>query len=203
MLGKATADAPSSAAVVTPKAASAGGGASPRVNPYVSLAPAAVTPPTAKASEYAFEWSPAAEPHASRRTAMLAAYSKQIRALYGPDATVVVKVLVSLVVQVAIASVAAQLPWWAFVVVAYTIGGTLNHGLTLDGKVLKPARVGWQNEDQLRFILREGRKRQIRRMCEAVGLEVVALKRVRIGRVLLGELPVGKWRLLGPDESFA
>ncbi len=79
----------------------------------------------------------------------------------------------------------------------------LNHGLTLDGKVLKPARVGWQNEDQLRFILREGRKRQIRRMCEAVGLEVVALKRVRIGRVLLGELPVGKWRLLGPDESFA
>jgi 23S rRNA pseudouridine2604 synthase len=79
----------------------------------------------------------------------------------------------------------------------------LNHGLTLDGKALKPARVGWQNEDQLRFILREGRKRQIRRMCEAVGLEVVALKRVRIGRVLLGELPVGKWRLLGPDESFA
>jgi len=95
--------------------------------------------------------------------------------------------------------------------VRYTKGGRLpeaglkllNHGLTLDGKVLKPARVGWQNEDQLRFILREGRKRQIRRMCEAVGLEVVALKRVRIGRVLLGELPVGKWRLLGPDESFA
>jgi 23S rRNA pseudouridine2604 synthase len=95
--------------------------------------------------------------------------------------------------------------------VRYTRGGRLpeaglkllNHGLTLDGKLLKPARVGWQNEDQLRFILREGRKRQIRRMCEAVGLEVVALKRVRIGRVLLGELPVGKWRLLGPDESFA
>jgi 23S rRNA pseudouridine2604 synthase len=79
----------------------------------------------------------------------------------------------------------------------------LNHGLALDGKALKPARVGWQNEDQLRFILREGKKRQIRRMCEAVGLEVVALKRVRIGRVLLGDLPVGKWRLLGPDESFA
>lgn len=131
MLGKATAD-DSSAAVVTPKgASSAAGGASPRVNPYVPLAPAAVTPPTAKASEYAFEWSPAAEPHATRRTAMLAAYSKQIRALYGPDATVVVKVLASLVVQVAIASVAGQLPWWAFVVVAYTIGGTLNHGLTL------------------------------------------------------------------------
>jgi hypothetical protein len=130
VLGKAaTADAASSA-VVTPKAAPAGG-ASPRVNPYVSLAPAAVTPPTVKASEHDFEWSPSAEPHASRRTAMLASYSKEIRALYGPDATVVVKVLASLAVQVAIASVAAQLPWWAFIVVAYTIGGTLNHGLTL------------------------------------------------------------------------
>jgi 23S rRNA pseudouridine2604 synthase len=79
----------------------------------------------------------------------------------------------------------------------------LQYGLSLDGKKLKPARVGWQNEDQLRFILKEGKKRQIRRMCEAVGLEVLALKRVRIGSVRLGELPVGKWRLLGPDEKFA
>ena len=79
----------------------------------------------------------------------------------------------------------------------------LNHGLSLDGKALRPARVTWLNEDQLRFILREGKKRQIRRMCEAVGLQVLALKRVRIGRVLLGELPPGRWRLLGPDEKFA
>ena len=79
----------------------------------------------------------------------------------------------------------------------------LNHGLSLDGKALRPARVTWLNEDQLRFILREGKKRQIRRMCEAVGLQVLALKRVRIGRVLLGELPPGQWRLLGPDEKFA
>ena len=79
----------------------------------------------------------------------------------------------------------------------------LQYGLSLDDKKLKPARVGWQNEDQLRFILKEGKKRQIRRMCEAVGLEVLALKRVRIGSVRLGELPVGKWRLLGPDEKFA
>ena len=79
----------------------------------------------------------------------------------------------------------------------------LNHGLSLDGKALRPARVTWLNEDQLRFILREGKKRQIRRMCEAVGLHVLALKRVRIGRVLLGELPPGQWRLLGPDEKFA
>ncbi|MSQ70462.1 MAG: rRNA pseudouridine synthase [Betaproteobacteria bacterium] len=79
----------------------------------------------------------------------------------------------------------------------------LNHGLSLDGKALRPAKVGWQNEDQLRFILREGKKRQIRRMCEAVGLQVLGLKRVRIGQVLLGELPQGKWRLLGADEKFA
>jgi len=49
----------------------------------------------------------------------------------------------------------------------------LNHGLELDGKKLRPAQVAWQNEDQLRFILKEGRKRQIRRMCELVGLTVV------------------------------
>ena len=78
----------------------------------------------------------------------------------------------------------------------------LRHGLALDGVPLKPARVSWQNEQQLRFVLREGRKRQIRRMCEAVGLRVVALKRVRIGSVALGALPVGQWRYLRADESF-
>ncbi len=80
--------------------------------------------------------------------------------------------------------------------------GLLNHGLSLDGKALRPAQVTWQNEDQLRFILTEGKKRQIRRMCEQVGLAVVGLKRVRIGRVRLGKLPLGQWRLLGPDEQF-
>ena len=78
----------------------------------------------------------------------------------------------------------------------------LNHGLSLDGKKLLPAKVRWQNDDQLRFILREGKKRQIRRMCEAVGLRVLGLKRVRIGRVTLGDLPTGQWRYLRPDESF-
>lgn len=78
----------------------------------------------------------------------------------------------------------------------------LNHGLELDGKKLRPARVNWQNEDQLRFILKEGRKRQIRRMCELVGLTVVGLKRVRIGRVVLGHLPLGQWRYLGDGEGF-
>ncbi len=78
----------------------------------------------------------------------------------------------------------------------------LNHGLSLDGRSLKPARVEWLNEDQLRFVLREGRKRQIRRMCELVGLRVTGLKRVRIGGVRLGDLPLGQWRHLRPDESF-
>lgn len=78
----------------------------------------------------------------------------------------------------------------------------LRHGLSLDGQPLKPARVDWQNPEQLRFVLTEGKKRQIRRMCELVGLKVVGLKRVRIGRVALGSLPVGQWRYLGPTERF-
>ena len=95
--------------------------------------------------------------------------------------------------------------------VRYTLGGRLpaadlkklQHGLVIDGRVLRPAKVSWQNEDQLRFILREGMKRQIRRMCEAVGLQVLGLKRVRIGQVMLGHLPEGQWRLLGATEQFA
>jgi len=78
----------------------------------------------------------------------------------------------------------------------------LQHGLELDGVKLKPARVSWQNEHQLRFVLREGRKRQIRRMCELVGLGVTGLKRVRTGSVVLGKLPTGKWRYLRADEKF-
>jgi 23S rRNA pseudouridine2604 synthase len=67
---------------------------------------------------------------------------------------------------------------------------------------LKSAKVSWQNEDQLRFVLREGRKRQIRRMCELVGLKVLGLKRIRIGSVTLGKLPMGEWRYLRPEEKF-
>lgn len=78
----------------------------------------------------------------------------------------------------------------------------LNFGLSLDGKPLLPAQVSWLNDDELRFILKEGKKRQIRRMCEAVGLKVLRLKRVRVGRVVLGNLPVGQWRYLKPDEYF-
>ena len=78
----------------------------------------------------------------------------------------------------------------------------LRHGLSLDGKPLKPAVVEWQNPEQLRFVLTEGKKRQIRRMCEQVGLLVVGLKRIRMGRIVLGNLPVGQWRYLGAHERF-
>ena len=78
----------------------------------------------------------------------------------------------------------------------------LRHGLTLDGAALEPAQVQWQNPEQLRFVLTEGKKRQLRRMCELVGLKVVGLKRIRIGSVMLGNLPIGQWRYLRQDESF-
>ena len=78
----------------------------------------------------------------------------------------------------------------------------LRHGLSLDDQPLKPAQVDWMNPEQLCFILKEGKKRQIRRMCEQVGLHVVGLKRIRIGNVVLGNLPVGQWRYLGAGEGF-
>ena len=78
----------------------------------------------------------------------------------------------------------------------------LRHGLSLDGQTLLPAEVEWQNPEQLRFVLTEGKKRQIRRMCEQVGLRVVGLKRIRIGSIVLGRLPQGEWRYLNQNERF-
>ncbi len=94
--------------------------------------------------------------------------------------------------------------------VSYQMPGTLpkdklellRYGLELDGKKLKRAQVEWINEDQLRFVLVEGKKRQVRRMCEMVGLTVKGLKRVRVGRLTLSKLPEGKWRYLSPDENI-
>lgn len=77
----------------------------------------------------------------------------------------------------------------------------LREGLELDGKKLKKAEVEWLNQDQLRFILKEGKKRQIRRMCELVGLTVTGLKRVRIGKLKLGSLPEGFWRPMSEEEK--
>jgi 23S rRNA pseudouridine2604 synthase len=79
----------------------------------------------------------------------------------------------------------------------------LRHGLSMDGRQLKPAKVSLAGEQRLRFVLMEGRNRQIRRMCEAVELEVADLQRVRIGPLALGDVPEGKWRPLTVDEREA
>ncbi|MFI4963897.1 MAG: pseudouridine synthase [Caulobacterales bacterium] len=79
----------------------------------------------------------------------------------------------------------------------------LCHGLTMDGRQLKPARVSLVEGQQLRFILKEGRNRQIRRMCELVGLHVMDLVRIRIGSLELGDLDEGKWRVLSEAERIA
>jgi 23S rRNA pseudouridine2604 synthase len=78
----------------------------------------------------------------------------------------------------------------------------LNFGLEIDGEKLKPARVDWINDDQLRFILKEGKKRQIRKMCEQVNLSIHGLKRVRVGNLKLGKLPEGQWRFVEDNESI-
>ena len=79
----------------------------------------------------------------------------------------------------------------------------LRHGLSLDGRQLKPAKVSLAGEQRLHFVLNEGRNRQIRRMCELVDLAVVDLLRTRIGPLRLGDLPEGRWRLLTADERDA
>jgi len=79
----------------------------------------------------------------------------------------------------------------------------LRHGLHLDGRVLKPAKVSFLSDQTLKFVLVEGRNRQIRRMCELVGLKVVDLLRVRIGPILLGDLPEGRWRGMSDAERQA
>ncbi len=84
---------------------------------------------------------------------------------------------------------------------------TLRYGLQLDGRQLRPAKVSLVDQSivnlggaKLRFILKEGRNRQIRRMCELVGLDVVDLQRIRVGSLRLGDLPEGRWRPLTADE---
>ena len=79
----------------------------------------------------------------------------------------------------------------------------LRHGLSLDGRRLKKADVTQEADNRLRFILREGRNRQIRRMCDLVGLRVTDLQRTRVGPIDLGTLPEGKWRPLGREERAA
>jgi len=81
--------------------------------------------------------------------------------------------------------------------------GLLREGLELDGRRLKPADVSMISDQRLCIVLREGRNRQIRRMCELVDLKVVDLFRVRVGPVQLGDLPERQWRVLTPPERRA
>ena len=79
----------------------------------------------------------------------------------------------------------------------------LHHGLRLDGRELKPAIVSSVADQTLSIVLREGRNRLIRRMCESVELKVIDLLRVRIGPLHLADLPEGRWRPLSPAEREA
>ncbi|MFH1494624.1 MAG: RNA-binding protein, partial [Pseudomonadota bacterium] len=67
---------------------------------------------------------------------------------------------------------------------------------------LPPIKVSWQNETRLRFALKGMQPGQIVHMCKRVGLEVLSMKRIRIGRVSMGKLPPGQWRYLMPHERF-
>ena len=78
----------------------------------------------------------------------------------------------------------------------------IDHGFTFNGVLLPPAKVSWQNETRLRFALKGERPGQLAFMCESVGLQVLAMKRIRIGRVPLSSLPAGQWRYLLPHERF-
>ena len=76
----------------------------------------------------------------------------------------------------------------------------LRHGLELDGRKLRPAEVELMADQRLRIVLKEGRNRQIRRMCELLELKVVDLFRVRVGDLTLGDMPEGRWRHLTAEE---
>jgi len=78
----------------------------------------------------------------------------------------------------------------------------LNHGLKFNGKPLAPCKVSWQNETRLRFALKGVMPGQIAHACQAVGLQVLSLKRLRIGRISMGKLQPGQWRYLMPHERF-
>ncbi|MBI5751222.1 MAG: rRNA pseudouridine synthase [Hydrogenophilales bacterium] len=78
----------------------------------------------------------------------------------------------------------------------------LNHGLTFNGRALPPIKVSWQNETRLRFALKGVQAGQIAHMCEKVGLQVLAMKRIRLGRVSMAKLQPRQWRYLMPHERF-
>jgi 23S rRNA pseudouridine2604 synthase len=79
----------------------------------------------------------------------------------------------------------------------------MRFGLELDGRELRPAEVELISDQRLRVVLREGRNRQIRRMCELLEWKVVDLFRVRVGPITLGDMPEGTWRPLTAEERAA
>lgn len=78
----------------------------------------------------------------------------------------------------------------------------LNHGLSYQGRPLSPCKVSWQSETRLRFALKAPQPGQIAHMCQAVGLQVQGIRRIRIGRMAMAKLQPGQWRFLGADERF-
>lgn len=78
----------------------------------------------------------------------------------------------------------------------------LNHGLRFNNYAMPPIKVSWQSEQRLRFAFKLLKPTQIEPMCRAVGLTVVAMKRLRVGRISLAKLPAGQWRYLAPHERI-
>jgi 23S rRNA pseudouridine2604 synthase len=78
----------------------------------------------------------------------------------------------------------------------------LNHGLSFDNYALPPIKVSWQNETHLRFALKRIAPDRIARMCQAVGLQVLGMKRIRIGRISMAKLQAGQWRYLAGTDRF-
>ena len=78
----------------------------------------------------------------------------------------------------------------------------LNRGIPYRGKTPPAIKVSWQNETRLRVALKGAQPGQIAHLCEAAGLQVLSMKRIRLGRVPLGKLPPGQWRYLLEDERF-
>lgn len=78
----------------------------------------------------------------------------------------------------------------------------LNHGLSYEGRELPACKVSWQNEVRLRFAIKGVQGGQLRAMCKQVNLDVVSIRRLRIGRISLGKMPEGQWRCLPASERF-
>jgi len=78
----------------------------------------------------------------------------------------------------------------------------LNHGLTFDHYALPPIKVSWQNETHLRFALKRIAPEKVERMCNAVGLKMLAMKRLRLGRIPMSRLQPGQWRYLSSSDRF-